>query len=126
MGELTAWAKDKLEVPDDDDQVFVCAYEHDFDSPMFRICFSTPRLLKVGALTKNIYTDGTYKLIWQGYPVLIVGFSDASRKMHPIALAVTMTETQDGFRFIFDAILCFVIFFYKKPFLFLIIQFFLG
>jgi predicted protein tyrosine phosphatase len=104
LGELATWAQARRAVPDDDDQAFVCGFEADFEEPSFRICISTPRLLKLGADAKNVHADATYKLVWQGYPVLIVGFSDAERKMHPVGLAVTMREATEDFSFVFSSI----------------------
>ena len=53
----------------------------DYDDT-FRFALTTRRLL---AFTDNVaklgvlQTDATYKLVWQGYPVLLVGFSDADK-----------------------------------------------
>ena len=92
LGELSDWAESRRQVPEAEDDVFVCGFECDYEeyeASKFRICLSTKRLLKLGAKTKNVHADATYKLIWQGYPVLIVGYSDADRKFHPIALSVS-------------------------------------
>ena len=89
---------------DDEDKALVCGFECEYNTPSFRVCISTPRLLRLGAKTTNVHADATYKLIWQGYPVLIIGFSDADRKMHPVGIAVTMKETQADFKFLFSSI----------------------
>lgn len=104
LGELAAWAKQRMSVPTDEDQAFVCGFDCDYEAPAFRLCLSTPRLLKLGADTTNVHADATYKLIWQGYPVLILGFSDAGRKMHPMGVAITVSETKKDFKFLFSAI----------------------
>ena len=49
-------------------------------------------------------TDATYKLLWQGYPVLIVGTADANHVFHPFAVAVIKGETEKDFAFIFEAL----------------------
>ena len=51
-----------------------------------------------------LQTDATYKLTWQGYPVLLVGTSDADKVFHPFALAVTKGETTTDFTFLFQAL----------------------
>ena len=109
LGELSAWAEARKMVPDDDDQAFVCGFECSYgqrkkESAFFRVSISTKRLLKLGSRSANIHADATYKLIWQGYPVLITGYSDANRQFHPISLAITMDEAKEDFHFIFAAV----------------------
>ncbi|KAL8581045.1 hypothetical protein ACOMHN_012696 [Nucella lapillus] len=104
LGELADLAKEREFVTDDEDKALVCGFECEYDTPSFRVCISTPRLLRLGAKTTNVHADATYKLIWQGYPVLILGFSDADRKMHPVGIAVTMKETHADFKFLFSSI----------------------
>ncbi|KAK7098959.1 hypothetical protein V1264_003169 [Littorina saxatilis] len=95
LGELAAWADSPTAVPDDDDVTFVCGFECSYDQKeaFFRVCMTTKRLLKLGADAANVHADATYKLIWQGFPVLILGYSDANRMFHPLGLAVTKNET---------------------------------
>ena len=70
-----------------------------------RLFFTTRRLIKQAELSKNhICTDATYKLIWQGYPVLIVGTTDKDKKFHPYGLAVCINEETDDFAFIFESL----------------------
>ncbi|OAF67250.1 hypothetical protein A3Q56_05042 [Intoshia linei] len=47
------------------------------------IFFSTPRLLKLMNNSHFLQTDATYKMIYQRYPVLMIGRSDINRKFHP-------------------------------------------
>lgn len=53
---------------------------------------------------QKIHTDATYKLVWQGYPVLQIGTTDLHRKFHPFGLAVCTHETQADFKFIFGSL----------------------
>ena len=48
--------------------------------------------------------DATYKLIWQGYPVLLVGTTDRAKKFHPFGLSVTVKEEAADFAFIFRSL----------------------
>jgi len=48
--------------------------------------------------------DATYKLVWQGYPVLLAGTTDRSRVFHPFALAITKSKSTEDFQFLFAAI----------------------
>ena len=49
-------------------------------------------------------TDATYKLIWQGYPVLIVGVVDNNKSFHPIGLIVANSETSEDFEFVYSSL----------------------
>jgi hypothetical protein len=74
--------------------------------PKFRLVFSSRRLLQHVPAEQyvQIQADATYKLIWQGFPVFVVGTSDANKKFHPTCIAVCSHEAEDDFRFTFDAL----------------------
>jgi hypothetical protein len=44
-----------------------------------------------------IHADAIYKLVWQGFPVLIVGTTDRDKHFHSFGLAVTTTEQINDF-----------------------------
>ena len=58
--------------------------------PNFQVTVSTRRLVKL--LEKSdcwpLHVDGTYKLTWQGFPVLISGITDAQHRFHPVSLSL--------------------------------------
>ena len=86
-------------------QSHICSYgQRKKESAFFRVSISAKRLSKLGSRSANIHADATYKLIWQGYPVLITGYSDANRQFHLISLAITMNEAKEDFHFIFAAV----------------------
>ena len=64
----------------------------DLDESKFRIFISTKRLLKLATKSNNIHADGTYKLIWEGMPVLIIGNSDLDRHFHPFGICICSNE----------------------------------
>lgn len=51
-----------------------------------------------------LHADATYKCVWQGYPVLIVGTTDADRHFHHFGLAICMNEATADFEFVFSAL----------------------
>jgi hypothetical protein len=107
LGDLIVYADGNKAIPTDDDSVYVCGFECEYSETMsshFRICLSTKRLLLLISGSENVHTDATYKLNWQGYPVLTIGFSDKNRTFHPIGIAVTFQETAEDFSFIFKSI----------------------
>ncbi|CAF4227099.1 unnamed protein product [Rotaria sordida] len=55
-------------------------------------------------MSLHLHADATYKLIWQGFPVLIVGTTDFNKAFHPFGLAVCSNEKTKDFEFIFNSI----------------------
>ncbi|GBO13675.1 hypothetical protein AVEN_119247-1 [Araneus ventricosus] len=90
------WCKARMDVPVEGDTPFAFGVNvevDDGDKHDLKIVISTKRLLRLMIKTEGVQTDATYKLIWQGYPVLIVGSSDMNRTFHPFAIAVCNNET---------------------------------
>lgn len=107
LGELIEWLAANSEVPADEDEPYIVQYSHsDYDSPeyYFRFISSTRRLLKLASKAKRIHVDSTYKLVWQGFPVLVIGNTDLNRKFHPYAIAVCCTEKIEDFEFLFTSL----------------------
>lgn len=52
---------------------------------------------------EKIHSDATYKLVWNGFPVLLIGTTDSYRSFHIFGLAVCTNETETDFRFIFES-----------------------
>jgi hypothetical protein len=48
-----------------------------------------------------LHTDGTYKLNYQGYPVLIVGTTDMNKTFHPFGLMITQHERTEDYAYMF-------------------------
>lgn len=61
-------------------------------------------LLKSAVEVNKVHCDSTYKLIWQGYPVVQIGTTDAQRKFHPFGLAVCTHETTEDYKFVFRSL----------------------
>lgn len=106
LGELERWILDHSNIPENIHEVFVISYYiFEGEPPTFRFVLSTKHLLQLAAYSaKNIHADATYKLIWQGFPVLIVGTTDKERKFHPICLGVCSSERQDDFQILFTGL----------------------
>ena len=64
----------------------------------------TKRLLDHARYVSHLVCDGTYKLIWQGYPVLVVGTTDRMKMFHPFGLCVTLKEEASDFEFLFSSL----------------------
>lgn len=53
---------------------------------------------------EKLHCDATYKLVWNGFPVLLVGTTDLYRSFHIFGLAVCTNETETDFRFVFESL----------------------
>jgi hypothetical protein len=119
LGELEQWCQDNSNVPANENTAFVVSYKilyddeedeeddedvDDTSGKVFRLFISSVRLLSVGSVAFHINADATYKLVWQGFPVLVIGTTDRNKAFHPLGLAVCSNEKKSDFQFIFNAI----------------------
>ena len=51
-----------------------------------------------------LHVDGTYKLTWQGFPVLISGITDAQHRFHPVSLSLVSHERTSAYLHLFTAL----------------------
>ena len=116
LGELEDWLNQNLDLPSSDDEPFIVdhkilyfddldsdeqeKYEDDFDENTFRFFVSTKRLLNLALKRHHMNADATYKLNWQGFPILLCGTTDSDKKFHGFGLAVSTNEKKDDFKFI--------------------------
>lgn len=52
----------------------------------------------------HLHADGTYKVCYQGYPLLVIGVTDKARVFHPCRIALCKTETWEDYRFLFKSL----------------------
>ena len=122
LGELLKWCESNSAVPEDLDEGFVVKHEgfcnfefkpiddddddddNDENGMVFRFFITTKRLLNMAIKLNHITTDATYKLIWLGFPVLVVGTTDKNNVYHPYGIGVSTNETAEAFKFMFNSI----------------------
>ncbi|CAF2885992.1 unnamed protein product [Rotaria sp. Silwood2] len=116
LGNLENLCAENSTVPQSEDETFVLSYHVQYEDDIddnedamdgenkFRFFITTKRLLEIASISTRIHADATYKLNWQGFPVLIIGATDSDRKLHPLGLAVCSNEQQQDFEFIFKSI----------------------
>ncbi len=63
----------------------------------FRIFISSVRLLYIAAISSYIHADATYKLVWQGFSMLIVSTTDLNKAFDPFDLAICSNENTKDF-----------------------------
>lgn len=106
-GKLERWLQENSQLPESETQPFIVSYEmnYDGDTDDFRFFVSSKALLKLAMKSdEKLHTDGTYKLIWNEFPILIVGTTDLNRSFHPFGMAVCTSEKQHDFAFIFTSL----------------------
>lgn len=106
-GTLEKWLEENTALPDDASKPFILNYEmncEDETNVDFRFIATTTTLLKLAVGQDTIHTDATYKITWQGFPLLLVGTTDLYRSFHPFGVAVCTTEQQKDFEFIFASV----------------------
>lgn len=92
-----------LPISPDDGYVIDANFDgSDENKGKFCIAWSTQRM-STSFVGNVIHSDCTYKCVWNGYPITMMGFSDKDRKFHPVILAVSTYETQAEFLFILQA-----------------------
>jgi hypothetical protein len=103
IGELEAFLTEKSEVPQDEDTAFIVGFEIEKeDNVDFKFFVSTKRLLSNAINARVIASDATYKIVYQGYPLLMVGTTDYNKTFHHIGIALCTNENTDTFKFLFS------------------------
>lgn len=106
---LHSWCVNHSVIPDSDDTMFVVDYKlklQDLDPKRQKIdiFLSTKRLLSQSKRSNMVQIDATYKLVWEGYPIFVLGSTDQNRVFHPFGISVSGGESELEFSFVFDAI----------------------
>jgi hypothetical protein len=134
LGEFEQFCITHNNIPDDEDKGFIAAYyvnygnddddDHEADDDeviddtdedddedddedngkKYRAFFTTRRLLKLATLSNIIHADATYKLVYEGSPVLINGNTDLDLHFHSFGLSVCSNEKTGDFVFIFKIV----------------------
>lgn len=107
LGTLEQWLSETSVVPEDQTEPFILSYEindEDETAPKFKFFVTTKILMQSAIGAKNVHSDATYKIVWEGYPILIVGTSDMHKKFHPFGVAVCTNETTADFEFVFKSL----------------------
>lgn len=51
-----------------------------------------------------MHIDATYKVIHNGYPLIVCGVSDRKRKFHPVAFQLLVNESEEDYEFIYNSV----------------------
>lgn len=104
LGELHQILIDRSKVPDNNNDAFVVDYNVNYDENVFKFFISSKQLLQLAINCTHLHADATYKILWQGFPVHIVGTTDRDRAFHCFGMAICTGETTQDFEFTFNAL----------------------
>lgn len=116
VDDLERFFRESKNIPDDDDtgyclDFFMHEVNGKSDPNKFNessiedtAVFATKRLLKNALEARILHSDGTYKLNFHNYPVLVFGTTDVQRAFHIIAFAITSHETAKAYEFCFETV----------------------
>jgi len=98
----TAWCNERPFVADRTENHEVCVLHHRISEEDFIIILSTPALLYTRVeqgrhQTSFKMADATYKITWEGLPLLVMGTTDWRNTFLPTAYALTMHEREQEF-----------------------------
>lgn len=104
LGYIKQFCDDNKAVPIDDFEPFVLSSEiiSLAQNKSFRYIITTKTLLmNATVLDNHLAVDATYKVMFQGFPLILIGSTDKFKKYHPFAVAVVSSEKEEDYKFIF-------------------------
>lgn len=95
FGELTSWLKQESDIPSTQDKAFVLDWFHKAADKTFCFVVSSVRLLAQAS---------EQKIVWQGFPLIVIGFIDRMKHVHLIAMCLTSNEREAEYKFAFSSV----------------------
>ncbi len=109
IGELFDLLEQHQQDPENPCDAFVLNHQINIDDPQnarFHFVITSKILLSNARFVRNghICADGTYKLVWEDFNVLVVGSTDKSNTFHPFAIAGCTNETGSDYEYLFRSV----------------------
>ena len=106
---MEEWLESKSAVPDDETEPFVVEYTIDIDprdhkNSTFQFGISTKNLLRKCTHSDILATDNTYQIVYQGFPMGLVGTIDQDKHFHPIMFTLQTKERNVEVEFVLKSI----------------------
>lgn len=79
LNDLEMWANQHSVIPEDRNEPFVLKTMFNYSDASFSIAISTSNLMNLSTKADFLHADATYKLVWNGFPLLVIGNSDKER-----------------------------------------------
>ena len=104
---MTTSRQERIQIPNSEHEPFITSFEIHYNSLVpssstFMIAITTKYLLSLALKTGHICADTTFKLIWQGFPVLAYGTTDLQRHFNPVSIYLCSNESTEDFILIFS------------------------
>lgn len=98
--DLYNWTTNKSVLPVSSlpDVQFV-SYKQFEDNNKFRIAIPTRRLIELVKSRIVVHVDSTYKVMYNGYPLTVIGVTDLHRSLHPFMYCNTTGEETEDYEF---------------------------
>jgi hypothetical protein len=104
LSELWTMCENFSAEPESRDKGFVLAKQFDFDAQTFRIAISSKTLLELSTKRNHLHADATYKVNWNGFPLIVIGTTDRHRKFHAVLICISSNETSVDYAFAFGSL----------------------
>lgn len=108
MADVVKFCNDNMNVPDGLDDAFVLDFERsppdEKTNKWFRFFVTTKRLLQTTVDAECMHADGTYRVMVEQYPLIVIGVTDKAQSFHLIGLGITNHETDKDYEFMFNAV----------------------
>lgn len=108
MTELVQFVEANKQIPDDMDSAFVVDFDRSPSTEKmnkwFRFFVTTKRLLQNSVDAECIHADGTYRVMMEQYPLIVIGTTDRAQSFHLIGLGISNHETVGDYEFMFEAV----------------------
>lgn len=108
LSDIETFFRQHNSIPENEDEGFVVSFQRsqpDDTEKWSRIFYSTKRLLYTALSAHAIHIDATYKIVIQGYPILIIGVTDFDKHFHLSGLAICTNESSADFQFMFETLM---------------------
>lgn len=105
--ELRYFLEENEIVPEDEHEPFISNYcvEENGSSGAFRFFITTKKLMNYTLdLKTHVCLDTNHKLIWQGFPIFVVGSTDMENRFHCFGMCIASGEEETVFSFIFQSL----------------------
>ena len=86
LNQLESWCIDFSKDPQTASDCYVLDYYTDFQQKKFKIVLTSKILIELCKQSELLQIDSTYKLNWNGFPVMIAGSSDKNRVIYKLFL----------------------------------------
>ena len=102
--DVERWCSERSQDPEGDHEPYVPAFSVAHENRSFRVVMTTKHLLRSLSGSKVIQVDATYKVNWNGYPVIVAVIADTNKAFYPCVISVVASEAAEDYAFVMRAL----------------------